>query len=168
MSGGGPPPPDYTASAKLAGVSQGMYDYYRKHFVPVERKLMAESDPARVQAAVKRSVADANQGFTAQLGSAQRERQRFGVTLSAQEQQAESRRNQLARSVTTVGTANNVRQEEEDLRRKAELALANLGRQTASGAIDMLGTSSSLAAQRYQAGLQTGGQGGFLGFLSGI
>ncbi len=95
---------------QYAAMTRQAWQDYVANFVPYENKLIEyATDPNTVREAVSEARSDSTAAFDqAQLGTQQRLKG-MGITLSADEQQAQTRQTGLARALTEVQAANTAR-----------------------------------------------------------
>lgn len=103
----GAPDSSTYASDTLAAVTRQQWADYVSTFIPIENSLIKyATDPAVVNDAMAEASQNVNQAFDAQAGATQRNLKGLGVTLSEDEQAAQTRSMGLARSLADVGTQN--------------------------------------------------------------
>lgn len=110
MGGGGGSTQNYEASIPFALLAREQWKDYKKRFLPIERKLIAEgtndyqylSEPKMAQEAVSKA-------FGAQQGSTSRDLARMGVSMTPDEKAASDHGLQMAKTTAMVGEANDAR-----------------------------------------------------------
>lgn len=95
------------ANNTFAAITRQQWANYVNTFVPIENKLIQyATDPGVVSDAMERASQGVTDSFAAQEGATQRRLKGLGVTLDADEQQAQSRATGLAKSLADVGAQN--------------------------------------------------------------
>jgi hypothetical protein len=103
-------PDTVTANDKFAAVTRQQWADYMSTFVPIENQLIKyATDPNTVSDAMAGAHTDVNNAFDAQQGATQRRLQGLGVSLSPDEQQANTRATGLTRSLADVQGQNTAR-----------------------------------------------------------
>lgn len=98
------------AGDTYAALTRDQWATYVGTFVPIENQLIAyATDPSKPLEAMKTASTNVNNAYAAQMGSTQRRLQGLGVTLNADEQQAQQRSYGLSKSLADVGAQNMAR-----------------------------------------------------------
>jgi hypothetical protein len=104
------PGPDTSAQDAYTAMTRDQWASYVNTFVPIENRLIDYAmNPQVVTDAMNRASQDVNDSFAAQQGATQRRLRGMGVTLSADEQQAQARSYGLSKSLADVGAQNMAR-----------------------------------------------------------
>lgn len=99
-----------TASDLFAQATRQQWSDYVNTFVPIENKLIKyATDPTVVSSAMSDASKGVNDAFDAQQGATQRRLQSLGVSLSPDEQAAQTRSAGLTRSLADVQSQNTAR-----------------------------------------------------------
>lgn len=99
-----------TASDLFASATRQQWSNYVNTFVPIENKLIQyATDPNTVTNAVSDAKTGVEQAFDAQQGATQRKLKGLGVTLSPDEQAAQTRSSGLTESLASVQSQNTAR-----------------------------------------------------------
>lgn len=110
MSFGSTPRPDTTATDAQARISREQFNIWKKDFAPViDDTLHWLDDPNFVQDNVDAATTAVTQAHSAARGSTARAMERYGISLSSEEQAALDKEANLTRSMDMTRTANDVR-----------------------------------------------------------
>lgn len=98
------------ANDTFSAVTREQWQNYVQTFVPIENQLIKyATDPGVVSGAMSDASKNVNDAFDSQPGQTQRRLQGLGVSLSGDEQQAQTRSNGLQRSLADVQGQNTAR-----------------------------------------------------------
>lgn len=98
------------ANDTFAAITREQWNNYVNTFVPIENQLIKyATDPTVVSDAMKDASTGVNQAFDAQQGATQRKLKGLGVTLSGDEQAAQTRSMGLTRGLADVQAQNTAR-----------------------------------------------------------
>ncbi len=98
------------ANDTFAAVTREQWNNYVQTFVPIENQLIKyATDPTVVSGAMQQASQDVNSAFNAQQGATGRKLQGLGVSLSPDEQQANTRSMGLQRGLADVQAQNTAR-----------------------------------------------------------
>jgi hypothetical protein len=98
------------ANDTFAAVTRQQWSNYVNTFVPIENKLIQyATDPTQASTAMSQASTGINQAFDAQQGATQRRLQGLGVSLSPDEQAAQTKSQGLTKSLADVQGQNTAR-----------------------------------------------------------
>ncbi len=102
--------PSHVASDMFASATRQSWANYMQTFVPIENSLIKyATDPNTVTNAVNDAGTGIDQAFQAQQGATQRKLQGLGVSLSPDEQEAQTRSSALTQSLAKDQAMNTAR-----------------------------------------------------------
>jgi hypothetical protein len=95
------------ASDTYAALTRDQWANYVSTFVPIENQLIKyATDPSVVTSAMSQASQNVSDAYTAQAGTTARRLGALGVTLSPEQQQAQTRSYGLSKSLADVGAQN--------------------------------------------------------------
>lgn len=110
MGGGGGISNAYEASMPFAEVARAQWRDYKKRFMPVEDKLIAEGTDQTQYIRDPRMAADSvNNAYNTQSGATTRDLARMGITMSPEEQNAANDNTLMNRTQALVANQNAAR-----------------------------------------------------------
>ncbi len=110
MGGGGGISNAYEASMPFAEIARAQWRDYKKRFMPVEDKLIAEGTDQTQYIRDPRMAADSvNNAYNTQSGATTRDLGRMGITMSPEEQSAANDSTLMNRTQALVANQNSAR-----------------------------------------------------------
>ena len=118
-----------------AALAREDWDDYKERFFPLENKLIDQyNNGERRSNAIAESGEAVNMAFDADAGVQQRRLSRYGTNLSADQQAASDRQNQISKTATLTDTRNLTRDSYADLDSQILSGTSSSSAQTAGGA----------------------------------
>lgn len=138
---------DEQAQEMAGRVSREQFERYMEMFAPQEQKMIDSLGENRAQDAGATAQADAARSRAA----LDRMRQRYGTSLTGQQQQAENSQSQRATTLGALSATNTGRQMDQDRKFNMQGTMLNIGNSLSSSSMSGLTDSSNNANARQQA-----------------
>ncbi|WP_422444166.1 hypothetical protein [Endozoicomonas sp. ALB091] len=157
--GGGSVVKDQSVQREQARMAQELEDDYQLRFMPIERELLNYArDQGQIGQAATAAKATAGQVFDAGAGQAERSLAGFGASMTASQQAATARLNNLNRNGAQVMAANSAREATDTRLDNLGSQMMNLGRQAQGQGLSGFNSAAGLENQRNQAAMQVAAQ----------
>ncbi len=159
-AGGKKPDMDYTAQNKYSDMLGWLDDDWEQRFKPLEQSLLGELEnkDENIRKSVDEAGASAQKSHAATLGMAERNMSRYGTELSADQQAAQDRSQNLSGQGSQIGAKNMARDATSARYDQLQQGMLNVGTGIRSGALSGMGSAANLEGQRNEQNQQIYGQ----------
>ena len=152
MCTGSKPKSDYTAQNKYSDMINWLDEDWQQRFKPLEESLIneLENKDQNIRKNVDEAGIAAQKSHEATLGMANRNMARYGTELSADQQAAQERSQNLAGQGSQISSRNMARDATTARYDQLQRGMLNLGTGIRSGALSGMGSAANLESQRNQ------------------
>jgi hypothetical protein len=149
MSFGGGSSPDNSASDAQARIAREQWNLWRDKFAPqVDSLLSYVNDPNMVQNNVDRATTAVGDAYRASEGSTARAIERYGATVTPEEQAAMNKERALSKSLDLTQAANDTRVAADARRDAVKAGLFNIGQGVTNSAQSGWGQVAQMQSNR--------------------